>query len=243
METRNKILIFIFALIFLLSDVCAIRINEVEMNSINGNEWVELYNNAEEDIDISGWEIWEGVYGLSGPKRILVINNTIIPKKEFYITEWNSSKLNDNGDFVILYDNSQSKINETPMLEDKEKFGYTNQFCSSEWRFVNSTKGQENNCVVEQTTEQQPPEENLSEEQETNETVESTEPDEYHYNPPKATTEAITLEPIALNIKSEENKEILKKNLAIAGIVSFCLGFGALFFLKAARRRKENEFR
>ena len=65
---------------------------------------------------------------------------------------------------------------------------------------------------------------------------------------PKPTTKAITLDKIDLNslnskdIKSEDNKEILKKNLALGGIVTFCLLFGALFFLKSAGR-KENEFR
>ena len=65
---------------------------------------------------------------------------------------------------------------------------------------------------------------------------------------PKPTTKAIILDKIDLNslnskdIKSEDNKEILKKNLALGGIVTFCLLFGGLFFLKSAGR-KENEFR
>ncbi len=66
------------------------------------------------------------------------------------------------------------------------------------------------------------------------------------YNPPKSTTETITLNAISLNskdIKSEDNKEILKKNLALSGIITFCIGFGALFLLKSIKRREENEFR
>jgi len=62
----------------------------------------------------------------------------------------------------------------------------------------------------------------------------------------KSTTKAITLNIIELNskdIKSEDNKEILKKNLALGGIVTFCVLFGGLFFLKFARRKQENEFR
>jgi competence protein ComEA len=53
----------------------------------------------------------------------------------------------------------------------------------------------------------------------------------------------ITLTPIALNIKGEEDKEILKKNLALGGIVIFCIGFGALFLFKFVRRKNRNEFR
>lgn len=62
-------------------------------------------------------------------------------------------------------------------------------------------------------------------------------------NVPKDSTETINLTPISLNIKSEDNKEVLKKNLALYGIITFCMMFGALFFLKQARRKKENEFR
>jgi len=63
---------------------------------------------------------------------------------------------------------------------------------------------------------------------------------------PTPTTEAITLDTINLNskdIKSEDNKEILKRNLALGGIATFCAGFGALFLFRFARRKTENEFR
>lgn len=51
------------------------------------------------------------------------------------------------------------------------------------------------------------------------------------------------LSPISLNsksIKSEDNNDNLKRNLALGGIVTFCVIFGALFFLKT--RRRKNEF-
>lgn len=63
---------------------------------------------------------------------------------------------------------------------------------------------------------------------------------------PKSKIETMNLTLISLNsksIKSENNKEVLKKNLALGGIVTFCAGFGTLFLLKQARRKKENEFR
>jgi len=96
--------------------------------------------------------------------------------------------------------------------------------------------------INNESTEESETEEPVNASQETGNAAESTEPNEYLYNPPKK-TQTITLTPITLNIKSEENKEILKKNLALAGIITFCIGFGALFFLRATRRRKENEFR
>ncbi len=66
---------------------------------------------------------------------------------------------------------------------------------------------------------------------------------------PNSGTGTTTLDIIELNsenskdIKSESNKETLKKNLALGGIVSFCVLFGGLFFLKSIQRKKENEFR
>jgi competence ComEA-like helix-hairpin-helix protein len=59
--------------------------------------------------------------------------------------------------------------------------------------------------------------------------------------------ETINLTPITLNsvnskdIKSEDNKEILKRNLSFYGIISFCIVFGVLFLLN--KRKNRNEFR
>jgi competence ComEA-like helix-hairpin-helix protein len=56
-----------------------------------------------------------------------------------------------------------------------------------------------------------------------------------------AEPEITNLTPIALNIKSENNKEILKGNLPFYGIISFCIIFGVLFLLN--KRKNKNEFR
>jgi len=47
----------------------------------------------------------------------------------------------------------------------------------------------------------------------------------------------------AKSIKSEDNTESLEKNLALYGIIAFCLVFGALFLFKTLRRKSKNEFR
>ena len=62
------------------------------------------------------------------------------------------------------------------------------------------------------------------------------------------TTQALTLDMIALDsnskdIKSGGNNENLGKNLALGGVAAFCALFGTLFFLKYSRRKKQNEFR
>jgi len=247
-----KGLIILILIMLVLCDVSAIRINEVEMNPLGGStekEWIEIYNNETEEVDISNWTIYDG---LSSPKKIYTFpNETKINAGEFYIAEINKSSLNNdnNGDFVTLYNNSHQKIDETEILKDTSQSLETHQFCSSSWKFMSSTKGSENNCT-EQIVE--PLEENISinNSQQTTETnntpsTKTTKPNNV-YNPQKSTTKAITLDMIDLNskdIKSGDNKEILKKNLALGGIVTFCVGFGALFLLKFAGRKKENEFR
>ena len=96
-------------------------------------------------------------------------------------------------------------------------------------------------CAAESASEEKSTEENNSTEQTIDNSKTST-----------TNTNSVTLEPIdltlkdatSLNIKSEDNNEKTGKNLALAGIVSFCALFGALFFLKhVGRRRIENEFR
>jgi competence ComEA-like helix-hairpin-helix protein len=55
--------------------------------------------------------------------------------------------------------------------------------------------------------------------------------------------ENIDLKPIVLNaqsIKTENDKEFSTKNLALYGVIFFCVVFGALFFLN--KRKYKNEF-
>ncbi|VVB83688.1 Helix-hairpin-helix motif protein [uncultured archaeon] len=65
----------------------------------------------------------------------------------------------------------------------------------------------------------------------------------------KNSEKAVELPAITLNadtedaksIKSEDNKEILKKNLSFYGIITFCVMFGILFLI--GRRKNKNEFK
>ena len=116
---------------FLCFSVSAIQINEVELNPESGNEWVEIYNNEGQDINISNWELYEG---LSTPKSIYIFpKNTIINSGDYYIAELNNARtLNNGGDFVTLYDDNLTKIDETDLLEDPDKDSKTQQLCDSE---------------------------------------------------------------------------------------------------------------
>ena len=230
-------------IIFLLSRVCAIRINEVEMNPAGtdaGNEWVELYNDG--NISLEGYII------VNGDGKNISLNDTF---NGYFIYTFSKQWLDNSNESVFLYKGSEL-IDKTDLLEDSINNDLTWQFCNGSWKFANSTKGSENNCkeeikenntIVNNTSNEEPI--NNSTTSNTAEKTAKTASNSKTY-PTTPTTKAITLETIDLNskdIKSENNNENLGKNLALGGITTFCLLFGTLFFLKFARRKTENEFR
>ncbi|MCK9596843.1 helix-hairpin-helix domain-containing protein [Candidatus Pacearchaeota archaeon] len=83
--------------------------------------------------------------------------------------------------------------------------------------------------------------------EEQNETKEEEMPEEsenliYENFSQSETIKEIELEPISLNskdIKSEDNNGILKRNWALGGVITFCVIFGALFFIRKGRYKNE----
>lgn len=232
----KKVVVFVLV-IFLLSCISALRINEVEINPVDGKEWIELYNDDTNEINVTNWVIYDG---LSKPSKIYTFSNeTKINGGEFYIVETNR-KLNNDGDFVSLYDGLGNKIDETPTLKEISPDTKTWQFCDGKWKFASATKSGKNNCVKEKVSDDSENEE-LPEIEKEGIELEEMEISSYE-------SEEKNLSPIVLNsknsdskdIKSEESSKGLKRNLAIGGIATFCVVFGALFFLKT--RRRKNEF-
>ena len=93
-------LIFLTLLIFpkLAVANAQIVINEMLATPSSGNDWIELFNSSEEDINISGWILDdEG----TSTNMLQVPQDTILPKKSyklFYV----SNRLNKSGDTVYL---------------------------------------------------------------------------------------------------------------------------------------------
>lgn len=251
------------SVLFLLTTISAITINEVEINpsgGSSGKEWVEFYNDNENDLDSSGWEVWEGVSGTSGPKKILVVDNgTVIPKNSFYTIELNGSKLNNGGDFVILYDSSKTKIDETETLKDTTSGIETWQLCEGEWKFLEATKDSENVCPG-------PVEENTTETTTENVTVVHDNTTADNTTTEKTTTNTNSginvnvktdlnvgglaikdtgLDVINLNSKDikteDDNENLSRNNYAVYGFVVFSIVLGVLFLIKS--NRYKNEFR
>ncbi|MFA7245084.1 MAG: lamin tail domain-containing protein [Candidatus Magasanikbacteria bacterium] len=87
-----------------------IVINEFVSDPVAGeNEWVEIYNNSTSTIDLKDWEVHEGDKSSSSTKKILVLDN-ILETKSFLRVNILSSKLNNDGDGIFLYDNSGNLI-------------------------------------------------------------------------------------------------------------------------------------
>ena len=243
-----KKLILLYLMILLIVNVSAIVINEVEMNPKeggDGKEWLELYNEKDEIIDISGWEIWEGIYGTSGPKRILSIpNETIILGKKFYVIEWTGTKLNNGGDFVILYDNQKDKIDETKTLDETSPSIKTWQLCDNSWEFLEATKEEKNNCEIEEETSKDVEEEQAIEEEDIEEYVDVKDENSFVEGGGEKGGQIQTLTPKVISltpkdIKSEDNIESLDKtDYAKYGFIAFCILIGVLLILKNKRKQK-----
>lgn len=98
-------------------------------------------------------------------------------------------------------------------------------------------------CVDEETENDVPETEEDEIEETENETEENEETENLVYENFSQTEEKFELNPIVLNaksIKSEDDNSNLKRNLALSGIVTFCVIFGALFLFK--NRKRKNEF-
>src|SRR3989344_5982369 len=140
-----KTVLGVLFLIVLVANVSAVIISEVKINPAEGRlgrEWIELYNDDNIATDISGWMIYDGL--TSPAKRYTIPEGTTIKGEGYFVVELSSATiLNNNGDFVTLYDASQNKIDETDTLKEATSSTSTWQFCSS-WELKEHTKGKEN---------------------------------------------------------------------------------------------------
>ncbi len=117
--------------------------------SPNG-EWIELFNQSEDDVDLGGWQIDDLRDGGSRPYTIS--QNTFIKKGEYLVFYYEETKitLNNKGDEVCLIKPSGDL---SDIVSYKEKALEGKSFCrieSSSWVWcLNPTPGKENIIVVE----------------------------------------------------------------------------------------------
>jgi len=134
-------------------------INEVDINpfgddSVNVNEWIELYNPTDSDIDLGGWEI----ASTTGIKKTMTISSgTIIKSGEFLTYQYQTVWFTNVGESVELRDENGIIIDKTPPISDEENYftswqriydGYDLD-SDDDWKFETSTAGLSNGKLVE----------------------------------------------------------------------------------------------
>ena len=115
-----------------------VRINEFEQNppgSDAGNEWVELYSS--EQLDLENWTL------VNGDNGTFALNGTI---DGFLVIAFPSLWLDNSDERVILADENNNIIDDTPLLSDSRNDNSAWNFCEEDWKFLNSSRGERNNC-------------------------------------------------------------------------------------------------
>ena len=131
-------------------------INEVEINpsgdNTSINEWVELYNPTDTEVDIGGWQI----ASTTVLKKTLVIPaGVVISPGEFLTFTHEKLWFNDVSELIELRDSSGIIIDATPQLTDMESNFLSWQRLydgveSNDWKFVLSTTGGTNGKIIEE---------------------------------------------------------------------------------------------
>ena len=99
-----------FFLIFSSQVSAQVTITEVYPYPLTGeSEWVELYNQASESANLSGWVIEDQ---LSAPSTIHTITDLILQSFTHVVIEISGSKLNNSADGVTLKDPSGQVIDQ-----------------------------------------------------------------------------------------------------------------------------------
>jgi len=134
-------------------------INEFDQNppgwDYEGIEWVELFNPAENDVDISGWKL-STTHGET--VTVTIPEGTKIAAEEFWGYTHETQWLDDKDESIILQDADGNEIDRTHTTSDTKNDGScwarhlngNDTDSDTDWRFVKklSTKGYSNTIIV-----------------------------------------------------------------------------------------------
>ena len=100
-----------------------------DKSSMPQGEWVELYNNSDYDFDLAGWYIKDSLDTDTNKIMITAANTypagTVINAKSWLVVYMNKAVLNNTGDTVKLFDN-------TERLVDSYTYTTTSDYCNIE---------------------------------------------------------------------------------------------------------------
>lgn len=123
-----------------------IAINEVELDprgSDVGKEWIELYNHASVDVNISDYEIRTSFKSAT----IRLPFEAVIGANQTYVIELDRQTMSNTAESLDLANASGEIIDSTPSLVDGSDDGHTWQRIpdgNSEWQFAAGTRGKLN---------------------------------------------------------------------------------------------------
>lgn len=98
-------------------------INEVEANPTDydeDNEWVELYNDGESDVNVGNWTLTT-----AGGSVVSIEPGTIIPAGGFLVVTAEGYWLRNTDETVILMDEEGDEVDRTPVLDDEYDDDYS----------------------------------------------------------------------------------------------------------------------
>jgi len=146
-----------YILILLALNACSfasasgsVVINEVELDYIEDDaeiQWVEIYNNGEEEVDVSGWAIMSSD---DRSRKEFIDEGTLLSPGDFYLMYFGEKWLSNYGAVIILEDDFDHEVDRTISIYDSQEDG-----CAwgkypdgeSEWMFMESTPGAPNSGV------------------------------------------------------------------------------------------------
>lgn len=146
-----------YILILLALNACSfasasgsVVINEVELDYIEDDaeiQWVEIYNNGEEEVDVSGWAIMSSD---DRSRKEFIDEGTLLSPGDFYLMYFGEKWLSNYGAVIILEDDFDHGVDRTISIYDSQEDGcawgkYPDG--ASEWMFMESTPGAPNSGV------------------------------------------------------------------------------------------------
>ncbi|MBE5837296.1 CotH kinase family protein [Butyrivibrio sp.] len=110
------------------------------LTEVNGDKWIEIYNNSNADYDISGYSVY-----LSGEKIAEIEDGSKALKNDFYVLELNANPGKNDGAFLSLRNRKGEDVlsSSIPKLNAGQSYGRRTKD-SNELGYVTSSKGKEN---------------------------------------------------------------------------------------------------
>lgn len=121
----------------------SVFINEVEANppdSDEDNEWAELYNDGEGDVNVSGWTLTT-----AGGSVVTIEPGSMVPAGGFLVVTAKGHWLRNTDETVILRDAEGREVDRTPALDDEDD---DDDYCwarhpdgGDEWVYIETSPG------------------------------------------------------------------------------------------------------